>query len=274
MSFVSAAQHRVICPTETIQAEEDDDVTLRFDLDPRVNLSDYTLDVRRTDLEEVVHAYRHGKDLTDPQTERYRHRTTLIHEDLSRGIITLQISSVQLKDSGPYRCFVPELRAGCTTALNVGDDNGCNLGAALLGSPPKQSRPTLASPRKLGFDENSPVTARRQLVPSSPRQPLSPAVALSPRRQETPAGSPARQNSEKKPPVVRLFAEKSRFQSVKQALHTAVPERLLSREAERASIRSFLEDKVLRRVPGSLYISGAPGTGKTACFNCVLQEMK
>uniref|UniRef100_A0A3B4YIL6 Cell division cycle 6 homolog (S. cerevisiae) n=1 Tax=Seriola lalandi dorsalis TaxID=1841481 RepID=A0A3B4YIL6_SERLL len=155
--------------------------------------------------------------------------------------------------------------------VSEGDDNGCNLGAALLGSPPKQSRPTLASPRKLGFDENSPVTARRQLVPSSPRQPLSPAVALSPRRQETPAGSPARHNSEKKPPVVRLFAES---ECLSQALHTAVPERLLSREAERASIRSFLEDKVLRRVPGSLYISGAPGTGKTACFNCVLQEMK
>ncbi|XP_056227842.1 uncharacterized protein LOC130166324 [Seriola aureovittata] len=113
------AQHRVICPTETTQAEEGDDVTLRFDLDPRVNLLDYTLDVTRTDLDEVVHVYRSGKDLTDPQMERYRHRTTLIHEDLSRGIITLQISSVQLKDSGPYRCFVPELRAGCTTALNV-----------------------------------------------------------------------------------------------------------------------------------------------------------
>ncbi|XP_023254450.1 butyrophilin subfamily 2 member A1-like isoform X1 [Seriola lalandi dorsalis] len=117
-------KYDVICPTETIQAEEGDDVTLRFDLDPRVNLSDYTLDVTRTDLnevklDEVVHAYRHGKDLTDPQTERYRHRTILIHEDLSRGIITLQISSVQLKDSGPYRCFVPELRAGCTTVLNV-----------------------------------------------------------------------------------------------------------------------------------------------------------
>lgn len=66
----------------------------------------------------------------------------------------------------------------------------------------------------------------------------------------------------------------SRFQSVKRALHTAVPERLLSREAERASIRSFLEETVLQSVPGSLYISGAPGTGKTACLNCVLQEMK
>ncbi|XP_074487360.1 cell division control protein 6 homolog [Sebastes fasciatus] len=157
----------------------------------------------------------------------------------------------------------------------TGDDNGCNLGATLLGSPPKQSKPTPASPRKLCFDENSPVSARRRLVPSSsPRQPLSPAAASSPRRQETPAGSPACQNSERKPPVARLFAEKSRFLSVKQALHTAVPERLLSREAERASIRSFLEEKALRRLPGSLYISGAPGTGKTACLNCVLQEMK
>ncbi|XP_062244274.1 cell division control protein 6 homolog [Platichthys flesus] len=157
----------------------------------------------------------------------------------------------------------------------TGDDNGCNLGGALLGSPPKQSKPTLASPRKLGFNENSPVTARRQLIPSSPRAPLSPAGALSPRRQETPAGSPARHTGpNRKLPVVRLFAEKSRFHSVKQALHTAVPERLLSRETERASIRSFLEETLLQSVPGSLYISGAPGTGKTACLNCVLQEMK
>ncbi|KAE8300610.1 Cell division control protein 6-like protein CDC6-related protein Cdc18-related protein [Larimichthys crocea] len=152
----------------------------------------------------------------------------------------------------------------------TGDDNSCNLSVGLLGSPPKQGKLSLASPRKLGFDENSPVPARRQLVPSSPRQPRSPTARPSPRRQETPTGSPACQ----KLPVARLFAEKSRFQNVKQALHTAVPERLLSREAERTSIRSFLEEKVLQRVPGSLYISGAPGTGKTACLNCVLQEMK
>lgn len=182
--------------------------------------------------------------------------------------------------------------------LPKGDDNGCNIGADLLGSPPKQSKP---SPRKLGFDENSPLPTRRQLVPSSPR--LSPAAKPSPKRQETPSRSPAHHNPEKKAPVARLFAESesfttvllfqtqfhrlsapsspsfffhtgSRFQSVKQALHTAVPERLLSRDDERASIRSFLEEKVLQRLPGSLYISGAPGTGKTACLNCVLQEMK
>uniref|UniRef100_A0A8C7YEI9 Cell division control protein n=1 Tax=Oryzias sinensis TaxID=183150 RepID=A0A8C7YEI9_9TELE len=144
----------------------------------------------------------------------------------------------------------------------TGQENGCNLGSDLQASPPKQSRP---SPRKLGSDENCPASARRQLIPSSPRQP---------RRQETPTGSPVQHHKERRPPVARLFAENSRFQSVKQALHTAVPERLLSREAEQASIRRFLQEKVLQRRPGSLYISGAPGTGKTACLNCVLQEMK
>lgn len=73
---------------------------------------------------------------------------------------------------------------------SAGDDNGCNLSPGLLGSPPKQSKPSLALPRRLGFDENSPV---------------SPPPRLSPRRQETPSRSPARHNSERKPPVVRLF---------------------------------------------------------------------
>ncbi|XP_024116443.1 cell division control protein 6 homolog isoform X2 [Oryzias melastigma] len=144
----------------------------------------------------------------------------------------------------------------------TGHENGCNLDSDLLASPPKQSRP---SPRKLGYDENCPVSARRQLLPSPPRQP---------RRQETPTGSPVQQHRERRPPVARLFAENSRLQSVKRALHTAIPERLLSREAEQASIRRFLQEKVLQSRPGSLYISGAPGTGKTACLNCVLQEMK
>ncbi|XP_056264378.1 cell division control protein 6 homolog [Pseudoliparis swirei] len=154
----------------------------------------------------------------------------------------------------------------------TGDENGCNRGDAPLGSPAKQSKPSpAASPRKPRVDENSPVSVRRRLIPSSsPRQPLSPAAAgLSLRRQETLSGSP-----ERTPPVARLFGQRSRFLSVKRALHTAVPERLLARDAERDTIRSFLEETALRRLPGSLYISGAPGTGKTACLNRVLQDME
>lgn len=188
--------------------------------------------------------------------------------------------------------------------LHQGDDNVCNLGTSLQCSPSKQSKLSLASPRKLGFDENSPVQARRQLIPSLGQQTPPPTAKSSPKREETPTGSPIHKHLNKKPPVARLFGESKnsssffsssfvphlhyiifhyiitmsspelRLQSVKQALHTAIPERLMSREAERASIRSFLEDKALQHVPGSLYISGAPGTGKTACLSCVLQEMK
>uniref|UniRef100_A0A8C1JU09 Cell division control protein n=1 Tax=Cyprinus carpio TaxID=7962 RepID=A0A8C1JU09_CYPCA len=150
----------------------------------------------------------------------------------------------------------------------TGDENGCNLQASMLGSPPKQRCAPLCSPRKLSFNENTPVF-------SSPKIPLSPISRPSPKRlQETPCSNPI-PRTEGKLPVTRLFPVKeSGYQSVKQALHTAVPERLLSREAERAAIVSFLENHVVAGKPSSLYISGAPGTGKTACLNCVLQEQK
>lgn len=61
---------------------------------------------------------------------------------------------------------------------------------------------------------------------------------------------------------------------MKQALHTSLPQRLLSRDTEQGAIRSFLHETLLQKQPGSLYISGAPGTGKTACVKCVLKDMK
>lgn len=82
--------------------------------------------------------------------------------------------------------------------FSEGDENGRNVSSDLLGSPPKLSRP---SPRKLGFDENSPV-ATHHLTPPSP----SPAaVAQSPKRQGTPAKEPRKML--KKLPVTPPFAE-------------------------------------------------------------------
>uniref|UniRef100_A0A3B5M4W6 Cell division cycle 6 homolog (S. cerevisiae) n=1 Tax=Xiphophorus couchianus TaxID=32473 RepID=A0A3B5M4W6_9TELE len=174
-------------------------------------------------------------------------------------------SAAQAPPPTPPSSPILQNRLPLSPRKRTGDDNGCNVHC----SPPKQNRPNPATPRKLGFDENVQTSEGR-----TPKQRRSPTSKLSPNRQETPPGGPVLHSQEKKPPVARLFADKSRFQSVKQALHTAIPECLLSRDAERASIRSFLEDKVLQRVPSSLYVSGAPGTGKTACLNCILQEMK
>ncbi|NXW83554.1 CDC6 protein, partial [Alopecoenas beccarii] len=62
------------------------------------------------------------------------------------------------------------------------------------------------------------------------------------------------------------------YQQAKRVLHTAVPERLHARDKETGVIRQFLRDHVCGCRPGSLYISGAPGTGKTACLSRVLLD--
>ncbi|OXB63673.1 hypothetical protein ASZ78_008988, partial [Callipepla squamata] len=64
------------------------------------------------------------------------------------------------------------------------------------------------------------------------------------------------------------------YQQAKRVLHTAVPERLHGREREAAAVRQFLREHVAARRPGSLYIAGAPGTGKTACVSRVLHDCK
>jgi len=46
------------------------------------------------------------------------------------------------------------------------------------------------------------------------------------------------------------------------------------REAERKEIVDFIEDHLKEAKSGALYVSGAPGTGKTATLNTILREYK
>ncbi|XP_029204190.2 cell division control protein 6 homolog isoform X1 [Acropora millepora] len=64
------------------------------------------------------------------------------------------------------------------------------------------------------------------------------------------------------------------YSMVRRALHSSHPENLLCREDEIAEISSFLQSHLTKGKPGSLYISGAPGTGKTACLTKIMFEMK
>lgn len=56
--------------------------------------------------------------------------------------------------------------------------------------------------------------------------------------------------------------------------HTAKPERLIGRDKEMAEVRAFLKSHMSKKTAGSLYISGAPGTGKTAVLTTIIDEMK
>ncbi|XP_027025403.1 cell division control protein 6 homolog isoform X2 [Tachysurus fulvidraco] len=162
----------------------------------------------------------------------------------------------------------PSQRLPLSPRKRTGDENGCNLPPSLQGSPPKQNRPSLGSPRKLSFNENIPAFG------SPPRPTSTVPVTSSTCSSSKCLKEPTKAESDAPEKVSTSVTKKSQYQFVKQALHTAVPERLLSREAERGVIVSFLEKHVVLGKPASLYISGAPGTGKTACLNCVLQERK
>lgn len=54
------------------------------------------------------------------------------------------------------------------------------------------------------------------------------------------------------------------FQLAKRALHTSRPTRLPGREDLIEQVFSWLSAHLEKKEPGAMYISGAPGTGKTA----------
>ena len=62
------------------------------------------------------------------------------------------------------------------------------------------------------------------------------------------------------------------LQEAKRSLHNSIPSTLLCRDEELASLSTFLQTSITARQPGALYISGAPGTGKTACLSRTMEN--
>lgn len=64
----------------------------------------------------------------------------------------------------------------------------------------------------------------------------------------------------------RLFGS-DRYRNARKALHSSVPESLPGRENELQKLQQFMEEHLKNETSGSLYVSGPPGTGKTACLS-------
>ncbi|KAL9603380.1 MAG: hypothetical protein Q9219_001242 [cf. Caloplaca sp. 3 TL-2023] len=111
--------------------------------------------------------------------------------------------------------------------------------------------PTPQTPRhRNALTRNIPVTPRRifnpkqqDSTPRTPRTPLTPSNA----------------------PTVYHEAQQS-------FLRNADPGRLVGRDAERIVLDTFIRDSINHRVGGCLYVSGPPGTGKSALVREVCQN--
>ncbi|XP_042338121.1 uncharacterized protein LOC121939047, partial [Plectropomus leopardus] len=115
-------EKRLTSQNPSVEGVEGTNVTLRCDLNPPTNLSNFIVDVNRVDLDarnNLVHAVVRGRDHSRPQMGRYKNRTRFNHSDLNRGILEMTISSVTLADTGPYNFFIRELNVNCTINLTV-----------------------------------------------------------------------------------------------------------------------------------------------------------
>ncbi|XP_018567920.1 cell division control protein 6 homolog [Anoplophora glabripennis] len=62
------------------------------------------------------------------------------------------------------------------------------------------------------------------------------------------------------------------YRNARKALHTSYPTDMPGREKELNELKEFIETHIENKTSGSLYISGPPGTGKTASLNIILQD--
>lgn len=82
--------------------------------------------------------------------------------------------------------------------------------------------------------------------------------------------TPSLQNRE-----TALGGEKNELEMIRERLHvSAVPDSLPCRESEFEQIYSFIEDKLSDECGGCIYISGVPGTGKTATVTQVVRKLE
>ncbi|XP_016020196.1 cell division control protein 6 homolog isoform X2 [Rousettus aegyptiacus] len=177
-------------------------------------------------------------------------------------------------------------RSPCVKSLplsprkRLGDDNLCNTPHLPPCSPPKQGKKENGPPRsripkgrRLVFDNQ--LTVKSPSKSEQTRVHQNKICSSVQKGQEVTAKSKQRCPLEKESARVRLFKhEGTCYQQAKLALNTAVPDRLPAREKEMDVIRNFLREHICGKKAGSLYLSGAPGTGKTACLSRILQDLK
>ncbi|XP_008827662.1 cell division control protein 6 homolog [Nannospalax galili] len=189
----------------------------------------------------------------------------------------LELKNVQAIPSSP--CLSTKILP-LSPRKRLGDDNLCNTPHLSPCSPPKQSKKENGPPhshtrkgRRLVFDNQ--LTVKSPSKKEQDRVHQNKILSSVQKDQEITTDSEQKCSSEKEFACMRLFKQEGTcYQQAKLVLNTAVPDRLPAREKEMDVIRSFLREHICGKKAGSLYLSGAPGTGKTACLSRILQDFQ
>ncbi|XP_059417141.1 uncharacterized protein LOC132152375 isoform X3 [Carassius carassius] len=107
-TYSRSEQYEVVGPAGTVFALAGEDVILPCSVKLGISVVDMRVEWFRSDLNdsELVHLYEDHDDRNTNQSQSYRGRTKLNHEELQRGNASLKLSSVQISDEGRYKCFI------------------------------------------------------------------------------------------------------------------------------------------------------------------------
>ncbi|KAF2433405.1 cell division control protein Cdc6 [Tothia fuscella] len=161
-------------------------------------------------------------------------------------------------------------------------------------SPPKRNVSTRSTPAKHGaFEKRIPLSPakKNQILnvvpidvaedskpptPSTPRHrdALSKRVPVTPRHRVGIFGKLATPQTPHTPTTPRTSGP-SVYNEARQMFARGVnPEKLIGREKERSELFDFVSKRLEKQKSGCLYISGPPGTGKSALANEVVKELQ
>ncbi|XP_075160006.1 cell division cycle 6 [Haematobia irritans] len=132
-------------------------------------------------------------------------------------------------------------------------------------------------------NESSPPKQPRQHSKALPKHVISPSRLLDRLSiDETPNISDATSeefqphNTSKKTPTKDITHKPSpvrnKYQNARKVLNSAECQKLPGREEQLAELTAFFKDHLENKKSGSLYVSGQPGTGKTACLSLLLRS--
>ncbi|XP_041841959.1 butyrophilin subfamily 3 member A2-like [Melanotaenia boesemani] len=100
-----------------------DDVILPCLLEPAKDVSGFTLEWSRPDLDpRFVHVQRSGQELVDKTHKLFEGRTSMFIDEQKHGNVSLKLSKVRISDEGTYKCFIPELSKQSFVQLIVASD--------------------------------------------------------------------------------------------------------------------------------------------------------
>lgn len=141
-------------------------------------------------------------------------------------------------------------------------------------SPPKQRR-THALPEHL----ISPSRLLDRLsIDERPEQEEKPSKTEIKTKKEKPKKEPEQNPEPEKEPEPTEPAQPSpprnKYQNARRVLNSAETLNLPGRESQLEELREFFTSHLDAQTSGSLYVSGQPGTGKTACLSLLLRALE